>query len=396
MRKKVIFMVINMNIGGTEKALINMINEFPTDRYEITVFMLEEYGGFLRFIPSGVNLKYFTGYQNIKDQLNKPPHLISMQLLKKGRVIKAFINIFFHIITKLMGNRSLFFNYTLRNYPSLNDKYDVAIAYDGPMDFISYFVLKKIKAKKKIQWIHFDITKIGFNLKFASKVYSQFDKVFVVSKEARKKVIDLIPNLKGKTDIFMNIASPQMITSQSKKGQGFTDQFDGLRILTVGRLSPEKGQDIAIRVLGRLIGEGYKVRWYCVGEGNARGEYERLIKELNLVDTFILLGSDPNPYPFMDQCDIYVQPSRHEGYCITLMEARYLKKPIITTCFTGAKEQIQHGVNGLIIGINEDELYQALVMLIKNHVLRNKLSENLTKEKIGNKHEMNKIFDYVG
>ena len=68
------------------------------------------------------------------------------------------------------------------------------------MDFISFFVANKIKAKKKIQWIHFDITKIGFNQKFASKIYSQFDKIFVVSKEGKDKVISILPHLKDKTD----------------------------------------------------------------------------------------------------------------------------------------------------------------------------------------------------
>ncbi|MEH7388358.1 glycosyltransferase [Bacillus sp. JJ1521] len=396
MRKKIIFMLINMNIGGTEKALLNMINEIPKDKYDITIFMLEKYGGFLEFIPSNVNVKYFNGYQSIKDILNNPPQLMSLHLIKKGKIIKAITIMILHVITKILKNRSLFFRYTLNNYPVLEEEYDYALAYDGPMDFISYFILKKIKAKKKFQWIHFDVTKIGFNPRFASKVYSQYDKVFVVSKEARTKLIELVPNLQAKVDTFLNATSPQLIMSQAKEGLGFTDQFDGLRILTVGRLSTEKGQDIAIQVLARLIKNGYKVRWYCVGEGNARGEYEKLIKKFNLGDTFILLGSNPNPYPFMDQCDIYVQPSRHEGYCITLMEARYLNKPIITTSFTGAKEQINHGENGLIVGSNEDEIYHSLVELINNNELRNKLSENLTKEKFERRLETDKIFDCVG
>ncbi|NHC43328.1 glycosyltransferase, partial [Bacillus sp. MM2020_1] len=277
----------------------------------------------------------------------------------------------------------------------LNEEYDFAVAYDGPNDFISYFVWKKISSKRKIQWIHFDITKIGFNRKFASKVYSKFDKVFVVSKEAKKKFIDLLPNLKEKADVFLNVASPKTIYNQAKEGTGFTDTFDGLRILTVGRLSDEKGQDLAIHVLARLVKDGYKVKWYCLGEGNSRGKYESLIKKYKLENKFILLGTDPNPYPYMDQCNIYVQPSRHEGYCITLMEARYLGKPIITTCFTGANEQIINGETGIIVGVNEDEIYQALVKLINNKEFRKKLKRNLAKELSDKKQKVNIKFDYV-
>jgi glycosyltransferase involved in cell wall biosynthesis len=327
--------------------------------------------------------------------LNKPPQLMSFHLFKKGKIIGAISILLLHIITKALKNRSIYFRYILRKYPALNEEYDAAVAYDGPMDFISYFVLKKIKAKKKIQWIHFDITKIGFNPKFASKVYRKFDKVFVVSKEARNKLLDLIPIITEKTDIFLNIASPEIINSQSKKGKGFTDSFDGLRILTVGRLSAEKGQDLAIHVLARLIKDGYKVRWYCVGEGNSRKEYDSLIKEHKINDNFILLGSDPNPYAYMDQCNIYVQPSRYEGYCITMIEARYLKKPIITTDVNGAREQIEDGKNGLIVGVNEDEIYHALVKLISDKDLRKEFSNNLANEHYDSEHEMEKIFDCV-
>ena len=91
----------------------------------------------------------------------------------------------------------------------IKEEYDVAVAYAGPMDFISYFVINKIKAKKKIQWIHFDITKIGFDRDFAAKIYNRFDKVFAVSNEARNKLIDNFPGIKDKTEVFLNIVSPR-------------------------------------------------------------------------------------------------------------------------------------------------------------------------------------------
>src|SRR5690625_6664075 len=98
----------------------------------------------------------------------------------------------------------------------------------------------------------------------------------------------------------------------------------------------EKGQDLAIKALAKLIDAGYTVRWYCVGEGGARKEYERMVDHHGLHDHFAFLGADANLSTYMKDCDIYVQPSRHEGYCITLAEVKVLKKPIITTDFTGA------------------------------------------------------------
>ncbi|MBW8348413.1 glycosyltransferase [Bacillus sp. IITD106] len=393
MKKKIIFMIINMNIGGTEKALLNMINGMSSPKYDITIFMLEEYGGFLTSIPAHVKVKYFKGYDKIKNLLNKPPQIMALKMLKKGKLIKAFMILFIHIITKVLGNRSLYFKYLLRKQSALVEEYDIAIAYDGPMDFISYFVLKKIKAKKKIQWIHFDITKIGFNIKFAEKVYSKFDKIFVVSKEARKKLLELVPEIEDKTETFFNQLTPQIVRSQSKLGKGFNDSFDGIRLLTVGRLSPEKGQDMAIQVLNKLIKDGYNVKWYFVGDGPSNNALKRIIKEHNLEEKFILLGTDPNPYPYFEQCDIYVQPSRHEGFCITLLEARYFRKPIVTTNFTGANEQINHGETGLVVDIHEHAIYEAIVELLKNSELRAKFSANLGKETYENNDDLEKVFD---
>ena len=95
----------------------------------------------------------------------------------------------------------------MRNVDILNEEYDIAIAYAGPMDFISYFVINKIKSKKRVQWIHFDITKIGFNVNFAKKIYDKFDKVFVVSNEGKDKLINFLPALKDKAEAFFNIIS---------------------------------------------------------------------------------------------------------------------------------------------------------------------------------------------
>lgn len=393
MKKKVIFMVINMNIGGTEKALLNMISEFPKDKYEITIFMLEKSGGFLNYIPNDIKVEFLHGYKDLKEILNQPPHIVTLNLIKRGQILKASNILFLYLVSKFMKERTVLFKHLLKGYRELREEYDVAIAYAGPMDFISYFVTNKIKAKRKIQWIHFDISKIGFNKYFASKYYNKFDKIFVVSNEGKIKLNSILPDIKVKTNVFHNIISSTVIYSQAKNGVGFTDNFDGFRLLTVGRLSFEKGQDIVIRILAKLIQDGYKVKWYCVGDGNARKDYELLIKKYNLKDQFILMGATPNPYPYMEQCDIYVQPSRHEGYCITLSEAKILNKPIVTTDFTGAREQIIHEQTGLIVNFDKEHIYAAIKRLLDDEKLRDILKRNLQKNSIKQSKRFENIID---
>ena len=169
--KKILFMCINMNIGGTEKALLTMLNEMDRRKYDITLFMLEEHGGFLNQIPDGIKVMYLKEYKTLKKFINNPPQLVAKELIKNRKVISGLSILFIYTISKLIKDISIYYKYILRNVDILNEEYDIAIAYAGPMDFISYFVINKIKSKKRVQWIHFDITKIGFNVYFAKKIY---------------------------------------------------------------------------------------------------------------------------------------------------------------------------------------------------------------------------------
>lgn len=369
-------MMINMNIGGTEKALLNMINEMPREQYDITILMLEKYGGFLDSIPKWVHVKYLEEYRENKGILNNPPRETIRTTLKSIKLAKALNLFYLFILSKITKERSALFKYLLKSYPIEPTEYDIAIAYAGPIDFISFFVLEKIKAKKKIQWIHFDITKIGFNIHFASKFYRKFDQISVVSKEAKEKFVKLLPEIEQKTIVFKNIISVNEIKRLATDGEGFNDAFNGIRILTVGRLTKEKGQDLIISVLAKLIKEGYKIKWYLIGEGGRRKEYEKLIQQNNLENDLILMGNKHNPYPFMKQCDIYVQPSRHEGHCITLAEAKCFEIPIISTNFPAAFGHITHNHNGLIVNFEEEQMHNAIKSVILNENLREKIKKN--------------------
>lgn len=389
--KKILFMCINMNIGGTEKALLTMLNEIDDSKYDITLLMLEEYGGFLNEIPSFVKVKYVDEYKSIKPFVNEPPKILIKRLIRNKEYLTGLTTLSSYSISKITNNISYYYRYILKNVKKIDEEYDLAVAYAGPMDFITYFVLNKIKAKKKIQWIHFDITKIGFNRKFAERNYKKFDKIFVVSEEGKEKLIDLIPALNNKVEAFFNIISCNLIENMSKNEKSFDDLFNGVRILTVGRLSKEKGQELTINVLARLKNEGYKVRWYCIGDGPEKDNYRNRIKGLDIENDYILLGSKLNPYPFMKDCDIYVQPSKHEGYCITLGEARCFDNPIVTTNFTGANEQIKNEITGLVCDISEQGIYQAIKRLLDNKELYKDIRINLSNEIVDSTNEISKL-----
>ena len=380
MKKTILFMVINMNVGGTEKALLNMLEQMSTDEYDITILMLEEYGGFLNQVPSNVKIQYVEQYKHLSNKLNLPPKNVARKMIREGDILKGISLLSVYLFSKLTSNKNYYFHYVTKTVSKIKNEYDIAVAYAGPMDFISFFVVQKINAKRKIQWIHFDVEKFGIDKVFAKKIYKNFDKIHVVSEEAKRKLIHVVPSIINKTSVYLNVISPEQILKQSINGIGFNDNFTGIRILTVGRLSIEKGQDMAIKVLARLVKEGHNVRWYCVGDGSARNEYERIIAENNLENHFFLLGSDSNPYPYMEQCDLYVQPSRYEGYCLTILEAKILNKVIVATNFNGINEQLKNEETGLIVDINEIELYEGIKKVLTDVNLQGELKHNLYRE----------------
>lgn len=393
--KSILFMIIDMNIGGTEKALLTMLTELPAKKYNITVLMLNKEGGFLEYIPKNVTVRTLGNKEYIKEIINTPPKNIIKQLIKRGKLGTALGVSYNYLISKLMTRRDIYYKYMLKEVEAQNDYYDVAVAYAGPMEFISYYISNKVRAKKKLQWIHFDINKIGFDKVFSQRVYKNFDKIFCVSKEGKNKLVEAIPELEEKTEVFLNIISSNLINKQSEIGDTFNDKFDGIRILTVGRLCDQKGQDLAIRLAERLLRDGFNIKWYCIGEGINKEKYLDMISKFKIQNKFILLGSTSNPYRYIKDCDIYVQPSRHEGYCTTVTEAKILNKPMVITEVNGSREQIKSDYNGIIADINEEKLYVAIKKIIQDEELRKNFEKNLKSENIDTKKQIENLINII-
>ncbi|MCU5377760.1 glycosyltransferase [Bacillus cereus] len=389
--KRVLFMVSSMNIGGVEKSLLSLLSVIPKEKYDVTVLMLEKRGGFLKQLPSWVKIEEVTWFENIKPKIMQPPKKTIREYFENAKYIKGLNFLLTYVVSKNLKDRYVFYKEIFKDIPHNKDSYDIAIAYQGPTDIIDYYIVNRVTSEKKISWIHFDVFQHQVNTKLYEKLYNQLDNIYVVSKEAQKHLVEKFPKVKSKTSVFLNIVLPDLINEMAKEKVEFDNEYKGMKIVTVGRLSKEKGQDLAIKVLSMLRKEGYEVRWYCIGEGENREYYETLICKYNLKQDFLLLGSAINPYPYVNQSDIYVQTSRHEGYCLTLAEAKCLKKPIVTTNFTGAYEQIKDGYNGFVAECNEESLYYKIKYLLDQQRVREEITTNLLEEEFNNLEKVNRF-----
>jgi glycosyltransferase involved in cell wall biosynthesis len=254
----------------------------------------------------------------------------------------------------------------------LDQHYDLAVAFlEGGS---SYYVADHVNADKKVTYIHVDYQQAGYTKELDRACYEKFDHLFMVSKEVQEKFLEVYPDLRERTSIFYNIIDHEMILQKAIEDDGFLDAYDGTRLLTVGRLHYQKGYDIAIQAMQILKKRGVRARWYVLGDGALRDKLQEQIREADLEEDFILMGAVSNPYPYYEQCDIYVHATRYEGKSIAIQEAMILGCPVIASNCVGNRETVDDGVNGILCDLSPQGIADAIEDLIMDKALRMKYS----------------------
>jgi glycosyltransferase involved in cell wall biosynthesis len=364
--KRVAIVTNQMVMGGIEKSLITLLNKLVANDCKVTLYVCKQGGELYEQIPSGVEIRdLFCG--------NHTGLEIFKTRIKQRKIVGSF-NVFIKmIINKIDKNTFRIWKRSLEYVAMDEEKYDIAIAYGSPVSLSTTCVANMKNAEKKYVWIHNEVDKIGFNKKLLHHYYDNFDKIFCVSKKCRKIFLTVLPEYEQRTEVFYNFIDVEAILSQAEDKEAFADDFDGIRLLTVARVCNQKGQDIIPDVLKELEQYSGKIRWYCIGDGEETiQEIKQRAAEIGVAEGITFLGNKNNPYPFFKQCDIYIQPSRHEGFGITISEAKIFSKPIILTNFAGSDEQIQDKKNGLIVPFDSKAIARAVRILVENIELRQK------------------------
>ncbi|WP_242214350.1 glycosyltransferase [Bacillus cereus group sp. BfR-BA-01383] len=389
MKKDVLFVINNLNCGGAEKSLISLLNTMDYSRYNVDLFLFKHEGLFLNKISKQVNVLEEPSEYQLFDM---PIKAAIMKCLRQGRLDIALSRVCAGYIFKSEKNKARceqrVWRYLSKSLQNISKKYDVAIGYleKNPV----YFCIDKVNANKKIGFIHTDYDKLGMDPKIDMGYFRSLDHIVTVSEECANVLKQRFSIYNDKIGVIHNIVSPSTINKMSQEKVDL--ERKGVKLVSVGRLSHEKGFDLAIEACKNLVGDGYEIKWYIIGEGEGRGKLEKMIEENHLQDHFLLLGLKENPYPYIREADIYVQPSRFEGKSIAIDEAKILHKPIMVTNFSTAKDQIKNEENGLIIDMDAHSLSEGIKKLIHNEELRNKLIKNLSDEELGTESEIKKIY----
>lgn len=395
MKKKLLFVMESLRIGGAEKSLVTLLSMMDTSKYEIDLYLFRQRGEFMEQLPKGINLldedvqaKYFQ--EDFKTAWVK--YFLCGDWRRSWHSLHWLIGCAFQ---RLCNPRNEYYGWQhlKKIYTNQQEVYDVAIGYLEKKS--TYYIVDCVNASVKVAFMHTDYDAIPHDKKLDELYFKNLDGLAVVSEHTKDTMEKHFPFMKNKIHVVKNMVSSDVIRHMAEEE---IEEFSScnpntIKIVTVGRLTLQKNIDGAIDILDGLRKNGLDAEWFVIGEGEEHVNLEQKIKSHNLESKFHLLGSKVNPYPYMKKCDIYVQPSRWEGYGITVAEAKTLGKPIVASDIPEFNEQLIDGVTGRIAKTEED-FVSIITELVKEPEQMERLTSALSKEVI--KHdELNKFYKMI-
>lgn len=396
MKKDVLFIMNKLVCGGAEKSLISLLETIDYSKYNVDLFLFKHEGIFLQKIPNEVNLlpepvnyKYF-------DMSFKK----AVKVLIKNSKFRTIANrSVLSFLAKTETNSAMveqkLWPYLSKSLEKIQKKYDVAIGFQEKNPI--YFCVDHVKAETKIGWIHTDFNKLEIDIKKEKVYFEKLDYIVTVSDELVNILSRNFPDYEKKIKCIHNIVSPKIIKKMAQKELNFKDagNKNAISLISVGRLSKEKGLDITLEAVNILVKRGLDIKWYLIGEGNVKKDLKISIKTKNLGNRVKFLGVQDNPYPYIRESDIFIQTSRFEGKSISIDEAKILAKPILITNFDTAENHLINGYNGIIADMDSESVANKLEILVKNFELQQKLTKNLKKEYFGTESEIIKVYELI-
>ncbi|OIK09364.1 glycosyl transferase [Bacillus sp. MUM 116] len=397
MKRKILFVINSLSIGGSEKSLVSLLSLMDLTKYSVDLLMFKKGGEFDKYIPQGINILEEPGYyQFLGQKENKKTFPIKNKITYRLCRVTTALNLRLNYKkSHRISTEQVLYKSQKVALNTLQKEYDVAIAYSQGMP--TYYVADKVNAKKKIAWINCDYVNSLYDKDLDYQYYKKINEIVVVSKAIKDSIKRLRPEYEKKMNLILDIVNPDIIKKMARQETNVFSDKSVVNILTVGRLIRHyKGYDTAIKAAKLLKDNNYKFKWYVVGEGPDRKEIEELINENNIKEEFILLGKKENPYPYMKNCDLYVQPSKKEGFGLTVIEAKILKKPIVCTNFNTVNELINNEIDGLVVGQSEEMLYLGIKRYLNDINFTNKVLKELSiKQPYSSVKEIEKVYELI-
>ena len=379
MKEKIIFVNNNMDIGGVQKSLVNLLKSIESE-YEITLLLFSKSGEYIEEIPKSVEVVTCDSLFRCLGISQNESKKNLFVFLSRG---------FLALVTKILG-RKYAMKFILHSQKRLAEEYDCAISFlqnGGNKSFYggcNEFVIEKINAKKKIAFLHCDYRNCGSNTNYNNRLYERFDRIAACSEGCRKSFIDVMPKLEKKCYTVINCHDFKNIQELSKINTVNYSE-DCINIVSVSRISNEKGIDRAIEAIKYVNDKKINIKYYIVGDGVLRPKIEQKIQEYGLSETIFLCGNHKNPYSFMRNADILFIPSYHEAAPLVIDEARCLRVPVLSTDTTSAQDMVLNRKIGWVCGNSQSEINTMLLRILSDPDMIKEYKKNMALKICDNK-----------
>lgn len=397
--KQILIVSHAMELGGAERSLLGLLNVLDPKRYKIDLFLLRHEGELLEYIPEYVHVlpkvaAYTVLARPMKDTLREGHFwLTGVRLYAK---IKAARYNKKHQYKDSAVALEYSHKYIKRYMPKINPtvEYDLAISFLTP----HYFVAEKVRAKKKIAWIHTDYKKVQINIPSETVMWGKYDYIASISEEVSKSFLEVCPSLRSKLILIENILPERLIKRQAMELDVSKEMpviEDGFRFLSIGRYCIAKNFDNVPAICSCLLKKGFKVKWYIIGFGGDEELIRQKIAAAKMEEYVILLGKKENPYPYIRACDLYVQPSRYEGKSVTVREAQMFAKPVVITAYPTSGSQLEDGVDGVVVPMDNEGCADGIAKLLNDPKKMQSLSEACRRRDYSNQKEVEKLYELL-
>ncbi len=382
-----------MELGGVERSLLGLLDAIDYARHDVDLFLMRHSGELMPYLnPKAKLLPEIPQYASLAVPM--------VSLVKSGQ----FGVLCGRLRGKLAARRfdrkhpgekpsvtalTYSHKYTLWSMPQISGKtYDLAISFLTP----HYFARERVMARKYAAWIHTDYTALSFDRTAELVMWEGYDVICGVSEQASKSFQTAFPELEGKVQTVENILPKELICKQAEESQNDMPSKGSLALLSVGRFCDAKNFDNVPDICCRLVADGLDVKWYLIGYGGDEPLIRQKIDDAGMQERVIILGKKDNPYPYMRACDLYVQPSRYEGKAVTVREAQLLGKPVIITDYATSGSQLEDGVDGVIVPMDNAGCAAGIAALLRDPARMQQLSKNCAKRDYTNSSEVEKIY----
>lgn len=348
-KKKILFIVPSLGMGGMERVLVNYANLFVNRNYDVTVYNLTS-GDKAITQHFNKNIHYYESYSPVKNVYHAS---IGNVLQGKFRLISW---------KKWIDKKSA--EYLHEQY--VQEHFDIEVAFFG-MESIKIVSGCRDTSVLTLAWIHGEQKENDYaplsKYEEAVGCLNKIDKVICVSKRA----MDTVPQIYQRTNNLFVVNNP----NDTKKIRELSQEENvpikrKFTFINASRFDDkQKGYTRMLKVCKRLVDEGYDFDFWLVGDGI---DYEKIadVVKQNQLDNIMLLGKQSNPYKYIKNADMYVCFSYSEGFSMVMMETVILATPMISTDVPGAGEMLDNGKYGMIVENSEEGLYNGLKKILSD------------------------------